>query len=187
VVELAKLLAPMTDHEWTGGIIALQPTEDSHREGLRLVCDPADPVWEIYPANWSGEGFDPSFAEMLTKHDRHCFTIFVDGKAVGTTSLLNLKLNQQALEIGGTYLMMSRRGTGLNSRVKRLLLDRIFGCGVRRIEFRVDERNKRSQAAVMKLGCTQEGILRAERITWTGHVRNTIVFSILADEWKTRA
>jgi RimJ/RimL family protein N-acetyltransferase len=187
VIELAKLLAPMADHEWAGGVIALQPTEEIHREGLRLVCDPADPVWEIYPANWSGEGFDPSFAEMLTNQDRHCFTILRDGVEVGTTSFINLKLGQQALEIGGTYLARHVRGTGLNGRVKQLLLNRVFECGIRRVELRADERNKRSQAAILKLGCTQEGVLRAERITWTGHVRNTIVFSILTEEWRNRA
>jgi RimJ/RimL family protein N-acetyltransferase len=183
VAELSQLMAPLEDREWVGGTVALYPTIEAHREGLRIVCDPTDSVWQIYPANWSGAGFDPSFDEMLTNQDRHCFTIFLDGGVVGTTSLINLKLSQQGLEIGGTYLAIAARGTGLNTRVKRLLLDRVFGCGIRRVEFRVDERNMRSRAAVLKLGCTQEGILRAERITWTGHIRDTVVFSILSDEW----
>lgn len=184
MVELAQLMAPLEDSMWDGGNITLEPIMEAHRQGLRAICDPADPVWAIFPANWSGENFDRSFDEMLANEDRHCFTILVNGTEVGTTSLINLKLAQQALEIGGTYLAISTRGTGLNSRVKRLLLDRIFGCGIRRVEFRVDERNARSQAAVLKLGCTKEGVLRAERVTWTGHVRNTVIFSILAHEWK---
>ncbi|HET6972082.1 MAG TPA: GNAT family protein, partial [Phenylobacterium sp.] len=46
-----------------------------------------------------------------------------------------------------------------------------------------DALNSRSRAAVLKLGATQEGILRQDRITWTGRVRDTVVFSILKDEW----
>ncbi len=77
------------------------------------------------------------------------------------------------------------RGTGFNGRVKRMMLDHAYAVGVRRIEFRIDERNKRSQAAVTKLGCTKEGVLRAERVTWTGFVRDTGLWSLLADEWRT--
>jgi RimJ/RimL family protein N-acetyltransferase len=187
VVEIAQLILPMIEKSWDGGTITLEPTRERHRKGMRVVCDPDDPVWEIYPANWSGDGFDASFDEMLANQDRHCFTILLGGVEMGTTSLINLKLGQQTLEIGGTYLAMNARGSGLNGRVKRLLLDRVFSCGIRRVEFRVDERNKRSQAAVLKLGCTREGLLRADRITWTGHVRDTLLFSLLADEWKNRA
>jgi RimJ/RimL family protein N-acetyltransferase len=64
------------------------------------------------------------------------------------------------------------------------MLAHAFASGIRRIEFRIDERNARSQAAVRKIGATKEGVLRAERITWTGHVRDTGLFSILGDEWQ---
>jgi RimJ/RimL family protein N-acetyltransferase len=63
------------------------------------------------------------------------------------------------------------------------MLERAFGRGFRRIEFRVDARNVRSRAAMTKLGATEEAILRADRITWTGHVRDTVLFSILKDKW----
>jgi RimJ/RimL family protein N-acetyltransferase len=63
------------------------------------------------------------------------------------------------------------------------MLSRAFGSGFRRVEFRVDARNARSQAAMAKLGAVREGVLRADRITWTGHVRDTVLFSILATEW----
>lgn len=51
------------------------------------------------------------------------------------------------------------------------------------MEFRVDARNARSQAAVLKLGAVREGMLRQHLVTWTGHVRDSVVFSILRDEW----
>ena len=55
------------------------------------------------------------------------------------------------------------------------------------VALKVDQINARSQAAVLKLGCTQEGVMRSERLTWTGRVRHTVLFSILADEWAARA
>jgi RimJ/RimL family protein N-acetyltransferase len=67
--------------------------------------------------------------------------------------------------------------------LKRLMLGHAFAAGIRRVEFRIDERNQRSQAAVAKLGAIKEGVLRAERITWTGHVRDTGLWSLLAGEW----
>jgi RimJ/RimL family protein N-acetyltransferase len=51
------------------------------------------------------------------------------------------------------------------------------------VQFKVDSRNERSQAAVAKLGAVREGVLRRDRRTWTGHIRDTVVFSILDDEW----
>ena len=65
------------------------------------------------------------------------------------------------------------------------MIGRAIDCGIRRVEFRVDSRNKRSQAAMAKLGAVREGVLRADRITWTGHVRDTVLFSILAGEWQS--
>jgi hypothetical protein len=44
-------------------------------------------------------------------------------------------------------------------------------------------RNQRSQAAVAKLGAVREGVLRRDRLTWTGYIRDTVYFSILAAEW----
>ena len=186
MVDLAKLLAPMEDRGWDGGHIRLEPLGPGHKEGLRACCDPADPVWEIYPVNYSGEGFDLAF-DLLPGHaQRNFFAILQDGVVRGITSFMNIVPEKQSLEIGGTFMAPAARGTGLNSRVKPMLLDRAFACGIRRVQFLIDERNARSRAAVAKLGAVKEGVLRAERVTWTGHVRDTGVFSILAEEWRAR-
>jgi RimJ/RimL family protein N-acetyltransferase len=79
------------------------------------------------------------------------------------------------------------RGTGINARVKRLMIDRAIACGFHRIEFKVDTRNGRSMAAIAKLGAVNEGILRKNLVTWTGYRRDTAVYSILAEEWQERS
>ena len=144
-----------------------------------------DAIWAIYPVDWRGN-FDALFDATLADPNRCPFAIISGGTLVGMSGYLNFALERQALEIGNSFIRPDMRGTGLNGRVKRLLLDRAFGCGIRRVEFRIDERNGRSQAAVCKLGATKEGVLRAERVTWTGHVRDSAVFSLLAQEWAER-
>jgi RimJ/RimL family protein N-acetyltransferase len=100
------------------------------------------------------------------------------------TAFLNHGPACQTVEIGITYYVPGVRGSGLNRCAKHLLLNRAFACGIRRVEFRVDDRNARSKAAMRKLGANQDGLIRAERITWTGHVRDTALFSMLAGEWR---
>ena len=90
------------------------------------------------------------------------------------------------MEIGGTYIEPSMRGTGFNDAMKTLMIDHAFASGFRRIEFRVDTRNQRSAAAVRKLGAQLDGTLRKNVVTWTGYVRDTYVFSIFKDEWRGR-
>lgn len=181
MIEPEALFAPMDDRE-----IHLEQLAEQHREGLRAACAADNEIWRIYPVDMSGEKFDPAFEAILANPDRKPFALIVNGTVIGMSGYLNLALDRQALEIGGTFMAPAARGTGLNDRIKKLLLDRAFACGIRRVEFRIDERNGRSQAAVGKLGAVKEGVLRAERITWNGHVRDTGVFSILAEEWTTR-
>jgi RimJ/RimL family protein N-acetyltransferase len=68
--------------------------------------------------------------------------------------------------------------------MKRLLIEHAFNCGYRHIEFHVDVRNKRSQRAALKLGAKQDSFLRKNKVTWTGHIRDTAVFSIFEGEWQ---
>lgn len=177
-IEIAALMQPMEE-----GDVRLEPLTEAHREAFRACCVADDPVWDIYPVNMADEAFDPAFDGFLANPARHIFAVLQDGVMVGMTSYLNLALDKQTLEIGGTFMAPWVRGSGLNQRVKTMLFDRAFAEGVRRIQFMIDERNGRSQAAITKMGATKEGVLRAERITWTGHVRDTAVFSLLKEEW----
>jgi RimJ/RimL family protein N-acetyltransferase len=99
------------------------------------------------------------------------------------TSYLAIDAAHRRLEIGATYYRPQARGGIVNPATKRLLLAHAFEAGANRVAFRVDALNARSQAAVLKLGATQEGVLREDRRIWTGRVRDTVVFSILAEQW----
>ena len=163
--------------------LRIEPAAEAHREPLRAACALDADIWDIYPTRYFGEDFDRNFDRLFDNVANIPFVIFDGDRLVGMTSYLAVDHTSLILEIGRTYIVPDARGTGLNRRVKTMLLDRAFSEGFVRVGFRVDTRNQRSMAAVLKLGATHEGTLRRERITWTGYVRDTAIFSILADEW----
>lgn len=164
----------------------LEPMSEAHREDLREACN-ADPMtWnELYPYSMAGEHFDGAWARMYGEPGSAYsgYAVTVDGRCMGMSSYLGIDLANQALEIGGTYYHPDVRGGPVNPATKRLLLAHAFDSGARRVQFKVDAINARSRAAVLKLGATQEGVLRQDRVTWTGRIRDTCIFSILAHEW----
>ena len=165
------------------GDLRLEPLAEHHRAGLKTACAEDRDIWPIYSVSWDEEHFDAQFDSLVGREDTFPFAVLLDGRLVGMTAFLNPVPARQTIEIGITYYVPDVRGTGLNRRAKHLLLARAFACGIRRVEFRVDDRNERSKAAMRKLGANQDGLIRAERITWTGHVRDTALFSILAEDW----
>ena len=178
MIERERLSEPMT-----GDGCRAEPFAEHHREGLKAACAEDPDIWEIYANNFGPDGFDESIDRYIANPNNRTFVLFDGDELAGMSSYLGIDEGRQVLEIGGTYYRPKFRGTGLNSRVKNMMLKRAFGCGLRRVEFRVDIRNQRSQAAMKKLGAVREGVLRADRITWTRHVRDTVLFAILKDEW----
>jgi RimJ/RimL family protein N-acetyltransferase len=158
-----------------------------HREPLRAACAEDQDIWDIYPESFLGEEFDRRFAGFFGDPQGIPFSLFHGERLVGMSSFLGIDDANRTLQIGRTYLAPPFRGTGFNRRVKQLMLDRAFASNFRRVEFRVDTRNRRSLAAVAALGAVHEGTLRQDRITWTGYLRDTAIFAILADEWRRAA
>src|SRR3954464_2508696 len=157
--------------------------EERHRDPLKAACAEDREIWQIYANNFGPDGFDASVDFYTASPRNRTFVLFDGEQLAGMSSFLGIDQGRQTLEIGGTYYRPHLRGSGLNRRIKDMMLARAFDCGIRRVEFRVDLRNARSQAAMKKLGAVREGVLRADRITWPGHVRDTVLFAILKDEW----
>src|SRR5688500_6620096 len=157
---------------------------DHYREPLKAACAEDREIWQIYANNFGPDGFDDSIALYRSTSRNRTFVLFEGDELAGMSSFLGIDTPRGVLEIGGTYYRPKFRSTGFNRRVKDMMLRRAFHRGFRRIDCRVDERNQRSEAAMAKLGAVREGVMRADRITWTGHVRDTVLFSILKDEWQ---
>lgn len=167
--------------------VRLEPMGEQHREDLREACNADPAIWtELYPFSWAGEHFDPTWA-VLTEHIADGttvgFAVMVEGRCVGLTCFSSMDNANGVLEIGGTYYRPDLRGGSVNPAAKRLMMGHAFECGARRAVYRVDAINLRSRAAVLKLGAVEEALLRQDRITWTGRIRDTVIFSILENEW----
>jgi RimJ/RimL family protein N-acetyltransferase len=167
--------------------VRLEPITEAHREDLRAACAADPATWnELYPYSMLGEAFDAGWDRMYASPGAEWtpFAVMTNGRCGGVSSYLAIDPVNATLEIGATYYGPDLRGGAVNPAAKRLLLAHAFESGARRVQFKVDAINARSRAAVLKLGATQEGILRQDRVTWTGRVRDTVVFSILSDEWR---
>ena len=178
MIDVGGLSAPMAGDGCRAELFAEQ-----HRDALRAACVEDCDIWEIYSINFGPPDFDKTIDAFSGMRNNRTFVLFEEDELAGMSSFITIDQGRQSLEIGGTYYRPHLRGSGFNRRVKDMMLKRAFDCGIRRVEFRVDRRNERSQAAMKKLGAVREGVLRADRITWNGHVRDTVLFAILKEEW----
>ena len=88
------------------------------------------------------------------------------------------------VSIGHTWLGPDAQRTPVNTEAKLLMLEHAFSAwGVRAVRLLTDARNARSTSAIARLGCTRDGVLRSDRPAPDGTVRDSVVFSMLAEEW----
>jgi RimJ/RimL family protein N-acetyltransferase len=142
-------------------------------------------TWPYYnpPSDWVGAWLANIEARM---EDGKLIPFRVsrpDGRFAGISTYINPDAISRNVEIGMTMYSADAQGTEVNPAAKRLLLGHAFEQGAVRVQFNIDLRNTRSQAAVRKLGGVQEGILRDNRILPNGVLRSTVAFSILSGEW----
>ncbi len=106
------------------------------------------------------------------------------GTLVGTSALLEAHLVNESIHLGSTLYGRRWWGTRVNPEAKLLLLAHCFeACGFGRVKIQTDLLNTRSQAAIARLGARREGVLRREQRREDGTFRDTVVFSVLGDEW----
>ena len=107
-----------------------------------------------------------------------------NGKAIGSTSLMNLRKVHRGVEIGWTWLGRAYRRNRFNTESKYLLMQHAFeAMDAVRVEIKADERNLASQRALERLGATREGVLRSHMIMPDGHTSNSVYYSVMAEEW----
>ncbi|HAT35318.1 MAG TPA: GNAT family N-acetyltransferase [Rhodospirillaceae bacterium] len=172
----------------TGTTVSLEPMTGEHSEGLFAAAQDED-IWP-FTAGGSGEDeYGEWFDEAMRQQHAAESLIFAvrlvaDGQLVGSTRYMNIAATDRRLEIGSTWYNSSVWGGKVNPECKLLLMTHAFEkLGCYRVEYRCDARNRRSRAAILKLGATEEGILRRHKRTRDDFWRDTIQFSILDSEW----
>jgi N-acetyltransferase len=107
-----------------------------------------------------------------------------EGTVVGTTSLGDADLGNERVHLGWTAYGPRWWASAVNPECKLLLLGHAFDdCGFGRVKIQTDLLNERSQAAIARLGATREGVLRRHQRRADGSFRDTVVFSVLREEW----
>lgn len=170
-----------------GRFVRLEPLEERHREPVR----PAAQHPEIFTVTTSALGplYDPYIDHALRRSatDREmAFVVWhkAQQRYVGMTRYLNIEAAHRKLEIGSTWYEPSVWAGMVNPECKLLLMRHAFEVlKFNRVEYKTDLRNGRSRAAILKLGARQEGILRKHMVMADGHVRDSVYFSVIDEEW----
>jgi N-acetyltransferase len=174
----------------TGRHVRLEPLSPAHAADLAEVGAEAE-IWKYLPSSppSSLAAVEAWIATALDEQARGLRLPFAiidlrTGRAVGSTSYLDIAPAHRRMEIGWTWLGAPARRTFINTECKSLLLRHAFetlGCG--RVQLKTDGRNLRSQTAILRIGAKLEGVLRQHMVLPDGHVRDTVMYSITAEEW----
>ncbi len=114
------------------------------------------------------------------------FIVFdkVNQQYIGSTRFYDIQIANRTLQLGYTWYGKKYQGSGINKHCKYLMLEFAFEImKMERVEFRADNENKRSIQAMKNIGASIEGILRSNGFKANGQRRDSIVLSILREEW----
>jgi RimJ/RimL family protein N-acetyltransferase len=178
--------APLT---LEGPHVRLVPLSHDHHDGLvEAVRDGR--LWELwYTVVPTPEGMDAEIDRRLglqAKGTMLPFTVIEPrtGRIAGMTTYMNIEAEHRRLEIGSTWYRKSVQRTALNTDAKRLLLGHAFeALDCIAVEFRTSFYNQGSRRAIERLGAKLDGILRSHRMDAEGRIRDSCVYSVIAQEW----
>lgn len=172
-----------------GRTVRLEPLREAHAKDLLTVAAGPE-IWEWMSKDLSRTAELDRWIEWAQMEEKMRVAypfVVIDkhqGRAVGSTRYMDIQEDDHGVEIGWTWYDPRVWGTHINPEVKLLLLRHAFeGWGAWRVQFKTDDRNTHSQAAIRKLGAHYEGTLRNHRMRRDGTVRHTVVFSIIREEW----
>ena len=170
--------------------VLLRPLEESDFENLVHFSVNEPELWEYSLQKGSGvEGLKNYIQTAIVNRDKensYPFIVFdkKNHSFAGSTRFYDVQLANQTLQLGFTWYGKKYQKTGLNQNCKFLLLEFAFEkMDMERVEFRADYENKNSIEAMKKIGCIEEGVLRKNFVKPNGERRDSIVLSILKQEW----
>ena len=177
-------------HLLRGQYFYLNFASEQDREAIRPLAK-NDRIWEYTKTLMVTDTYDTQFDEyfdaaLATAKEGQAFLIrrTTDDAIIGMTRIHSYTPKDKWAEIGHTWYLPEVWGGVYNKECKLLLLQYLFEqVGLCRVQFRIAHQNLRSQRAVEKIGGTKEGVLRKHGIRNDGQRRDTVVFSIIDEEW----
>jgi RimJ/RimL family protein N-acetyltransferase len=173
-------------------VVLLRPLQQSDIENLLEFSLNEPETWKYSLVKADGRENLENYLQIALKakesETEFPFIVFDkrSQKYAGSTRFYDIKIAFKTLQLGYTWYGKDFRGTGLNKHCKFILLQYAFETlGMERVEFRADNNNERSIAAMKSIGCKVEGVLRSHMpIAWDAtERRDSIVLSILRNEW----
>lgn len=169
--------------------VKLVPLDPSHFPAL-LEIGRQEMIWQYMNIQgWDEAGRLQYLKSAILKRgtqEQYPFAVIdkTTNKIIGSTMFHNIFSEHKKLEIGWTWYDPAYWGTGYNTLCKLLLLTYCFETlGAVRVQLVAGEQNIRSRKAIEKIGAKMEGIMRKERKRPDGSFRNTVMYSIIDDEW----
>jgi RimJ/RimL family protein N-acetyltransferase len=172
-----------------GDFVRLEPMTLGHHAGLSQVgLDPE--IWRYTLVLVKTPDDMRSYMESALELQREGTTLpFVtiersSGRVVGSTRFGNYDPANRRIEIGWTWIAPQWQRTAINTEAKYLMLSHAFAkLGCVRVELKTDVLNSASRKAMLRIGATEEGVLRKHSLVWDGRFRDSIYYSILDEEW----
>jgi N-acetyltransferase len=180
-------MQPLSLH---GRHVRLEPLAPEHADALEAAAADGQ-QYRLWYTSVPGPGEAPAYiATALAQQAQGRALPFVvrdaAGAIVGSTRYCNVEPAHRRVEIGYTWYAARVQRTALNTEAKRLLLAHAFeALACIAVEFRTHWHNRRSRAAIERLGAKQDGVLRNHLIMPDGTLRDTVVYSVIASEWPT--
>jgi len=169
--------------------VQLQPLSESHLDGLCEVGLDPD-LWKLNPTQiLDRDSMTRYIRAALSDQEKGVSLPFAtihraSQKIVGTTRFMNIDVTNKRLEIGSTWIAKPWQRTAINTEAKYLMMRHAFETlGCNRVEWKTDMLNTQSRNAILRLGAKQEGIFRQHVVTWSGRLRDSVYFSVIAPEW----
>jgi RimJ/RimL family protein N-acetyltransferase len=173
--------------ELVGDFIKLEPLSIEHAQDLAEACDHEMFLFfPVFPRSLDRQGLEDYIYKRIATPLTVAYAIIDQqtNKAIGSSSFFDIRPQDKGLEIGHTWIKREHRGTKVNPETKLLMFGHAFEtCGAIRVQQKTDLRNVQSQRAMLKMGCKQEGILRHNMVMPDGYIRDSVYFSVLAEEW----
>jgi RimJ/RimL family protein N-acetyltransferase len=172
-----------------GRVATLEPLAAGHAPALAQAAADGD-LWRLWytsiaPPDRMAE-YVAAALDMRERFDAMPFVVRdnATGDVVGCTRFFNVDAKNRRVEIGHTWYAQRAQRTPVNTECKLMLLAHAFDAlGCIAVEFRTHWFNQASRAAIARLGARQDGVLRNHQLAPDGAKRDTVVFSIIDNEW----
>lgn len=188
---MPTVLEFQTDYLLEDDCVLLRPLEANDWQNLLYFAENEQDIWQYSLVPVAGETNLKAYinSALVARDTQKEYPFIVYDKRTqqyaGSTRFYDVQLANNTLQLGYTWYGKQFQRTGLNRHCKYLLLQFAFETlGIERVEFRADANNARSIAAMKAIGCTVEGILRSHLPLPNGGRRDSIVLSILKEEWE---